>query len=457
VPSDAGTPLLTVKRLLGLGVRHVGVINANESYGNAYRKAFKAVAEANGMTVAVYSFNFNFTPEEIQEAVRGLGSTGYRYFFGIIFGPEHYDIVMTEAFKQGIAGHPDPAKATSWIFAGGVQRYVQDVQYPAVSPLALATAGTGMIQADGGRKGMPGYDRFMKVWRTLDDDDVAYFNTKQPATEAYHYHADKEYLNLREPERETLFAYDAVVALGLAACEAAEEQEETKNYFDGPQHFDKFVQSSFEGASGQVRIASATTSRDPTSALYVIFIAVPNEPDERGMVSFTVRPSVMFEPNDASSQDAAGWDDLPGSEFIFANRSLDAPQSLPFLEVNLNHIGTPLRVISLNMSIIAVALSIGFAMWCFLLRHDRIVRASQPIFLILICIGTGTMGLAIIPLSIDDSVTYQRWCDTACMAAPWLFSIGLSFPSLPCSARLGELIRFVHTRVIHCCCGAAFP
>jgi hypothetical protein len=141
----------------------VGVINVNESYDNAYGKAFKAVAEANSMTVAVYSFNFNFTAEEIQGAVCGLASTGYRYFFGIIFGPEHYDIVMTEAFKQGIAGHLDPAKSTSWIFTGGVQRYVQDVQYPAGSPLALATAGTSMIQADGGQKGMPEYDRFMKV------------------------------------------------------------------------------------------------------------------------------------------------------------------------------------------------------------------------------------------------------------------------------------------------------
>jgi hypothetical protein len=432
VPSDAGTSLLTVKRLVGLGVRHVGVINVNESYGNAYQKAFKAVAEANGMTVAVYSFNFNFTPEEIQEAVRGLASTGYRYFFGIIFGPEHYDIVMTEAFKQGIAGHPDPAKATSWIFAGGVQRYLQDVEYPAGSPLALATAGTGMIQADGGRKGMPGYDRFMKVWRTLDNDDVAYFNTKQPATEAYHYHADKEYFKLREPERETLFAYDAVVALGLAACEAAAEQEETKNYFDGPRHFDKFVQSSFEGASGQVRIASATTSRDPTSALYVIFNAVPNEPDERGMVSFTVRPSVVFEPNDASSQDSAGWDDLPGSEFIFANGSLDAPPALPLLEVNLNYIGTPLRVIGLSMSAIAVALSLAFASWTFLLQNNRVVMASQPEFLILICVGTAILGLSIIPLSIDDSVTTQRGCDIACMATPWLFSIGfvLAFSAL---------------------------
>lgn len=40
------------------------------------------------------------------------------------------------------------------------------------------------------------------------------------------------------------------------------------------------------------------------------------------------------------------------------------------------------------------------------------------------CFGTLIAGLAIIPLSIDDEKHTQKGCDIACMASPWLISIG---------------------------------
>ena len=42
------------------------------------------------------------------------------------------------------------------------------------------------------------------------------------------------------------------------------------------------------------------------------------------------------------------------------------------------------------------------------------------------------MGSAIIPLSLDDEVLSQRGASMACMAVPWLFSVGyvLSFTAL---------------------------
>jgi len=91
VPSDAGTSELTVKYLQDLGVHHVGVINVDDAYGSAYRQAFQRIAEAAGMSVSAVSFPFNPTAEQIESAIAQLRRSGYRYFFGIIFGPEHYD------------------------------------------------------------------------------------------------------------------------------------------------------------------------------------------------------------------------------------------------------------------------------------------------------------------------------------------------------------------------------
>mmetsp|Transcript_28807 Transcript_28807/g.63982 ORF Transcript_28807/g.63982 Transcript_28807/m.63982 type:complete len:151 (+) Transcript_28807:291-743(+) len=54
-----------------------------------------------GLTVATFSFPFKPTDDDIWAAVGGLRSTGYRYLFGIIFGPEHFDMVMEEAYRQG--------------------------------------------------------------------------------------------------------------------------------------------------------------------------------------------------------------------------------------------------------------------------------------------------------------------------------------------------------------------
>jgi ABC-type sugar transport system substrate-binding protein len=88
---------------------------------------------------------------------------------------------------------------------------------------------------------------------------------------------------------------------------------------------------------------------------------------------------------------------------------------------------------------IIALLSISFACWSIRRRKHRVVRASQPEFLVLICVGCFIMGSSLIPLTIDDSssdgdITTDdtQSADIACQAFPWLFSIGftLTFSAL---------------------------
>ena len=92
---------------------------------------------------------------------------------------------------------------------------------------------------------------------------------------------------------------------------------------------------------------------------------------------------------------------------------------------DMNHLG-PIRAGGLALMSIVMITSVAFAIWTHRNRKARVVRASQPIFLILLCVGAVILSSAIIPLSIDDSVASPSGCNIACMATPWLSSIGFT-------------------------------
>ena len=94
-------------------------------------------------------------------------------------------------------------------------------------------------------------------------------------------------------------------------------------------------------------------------------------------------------------------------------------------EENFNHLGS-IRAVGITLMAIAMVLAIFFSAWTFINRKHRIVSLSQPIFLHIICTGTFVMASSIIPRSIDDSIASERGCNVACMAVPWLLSLGFA-------------------------------
>lgn len=93
--------------------------------------------------------------------------------------------------------------------------------------------------------------------------------------------------------------------------------------------------------------------------------------------------------------------------------------------VDYNYL-TNIRPAGLTMCALALALALVCGVWTQLHRKHRVVLASQPFFLRLICIGCFIMASAIIPLSIDDSIASNEGCSKSCMAFPWLLSIGFT-------------------------------
>jgi len=87
---------------------------------------------------------------------------------------------------------------------------------------------------------------------------------------------------------------------------------------------------------------------------------------------------------------------------------------------------TNIRPLGLLFSSLAMIVSLLCLGWTQYYRKDKVVVASQPFFLRIICVGCLILSSSIIPLSYDDSIASIQGCSRACMAFPWLLSVGFS-------------------------------
>ena len=67
-----------------------------------------------------------------------------------------------------------------------------------------------------------------------------------------------------------------------------------------------------------------------------------------------------------------------------------------------------------------------FLFWTEKNQKQRVVRASQPLFLRVICAGVIIFASAIVPLNIDDRIASIHGCSIACNFYYWLFFMGFS-------------------------------
>ena len=124
--------------------------------------------------------------------------------------------------------------------------------------------------------------------------------------------------------------------------------------------------------------------------------------------------------NIITTYDAKDSTSIPTLEAYQRNRGVYAP------DINLNQLKN-VRWVGFSLAALVIIVSLGFAIWVNLHRQVRVVRASQPPFLIMICFGTFIMALSLFPLGIDDEIATVQMCDVACMAGPWLIALGFTF------------------------------
>ena len=436
IPSDAGTARAAVDyfRDRSPDLRHLGMLYVNDAYGSAFHQAIVESAQAimpeeERITVRGIPFSYSnaiLNPEEINLAVKTLAESGFRIFFGVFYD-EHYEIVMKAAIEYGIAG-----PGYVWILGDGVsETLLNNKSYAADSPLAIASQGVGILKAEGGREtteGNTGYDRFVKAWYSQSNDAVDYYNcVGHPADNtigdpSIYYQAEAGFFEdeILPPTAGATFIYDSVMAMGLTACGLFEDKGSA--YFTGTELFDGFVQQNFEGASGNVVIDPATTSRDPKSAFFVLYNT--NGMTKDGTTTFTVETVSHTARTQDPNATIISWVNMDGKEYVFSDGTTTFPQPLPTLEHNYNYLGPGVRGAGLALAGLVFVTAIFFALWSTRYRATRVVRASQPMFLHMIIAGTVLMAATIITLSFDDRVASQAGCDIACALNPWFITYG---------------------------------
>lgn len=103
----------------------------------------------------------------------------------------------------------------------------------------------------------------------------------------------------------------------------------------------------------------------------------------------------------------------------------------------LNRAGD-IRIVGLSLMALAIAIAISFAGFVYCYRARKAVRAMQPPFLGAICLGVTVMLLAVVSLSIEDNAITDPGPNAACMATPWLLSMGFT---IVMSALIAKLWR----------------
>ena len=106
---------------------------------------------------------------------------------------------------------------------------------------------------------------------------------------------------------------------------------------------------------------------------------------------------------------------------------------------DLNHYLGSIRIVGFVFMVVILATSLFFAGWVKKNRNAPAVVTMQPNFLVALCSGIFIIGLAIVPMSLDDEVMRtENGCNFACMLSPWLLCSGLT---ISFSALISKLWR----------------
>ena len=118
------------------------------------------------------------------------------------------------------------------------------------------------------------------------------------------------------------------------------------------------------------------------------------------------------------------WIDGPGTQFVYADGSTSPPPILREI-LEYNYLSTWVRAIGLTLATLSIFMAIASGVFVAFMRNDQMIKASQPLFLALLCIGSVTLTLAIFTLSFDENNGWtDSQLDAACVTTPWLFFIG---------------------------------
>jgi hypothetical protein len=304
--------------------------------------------------------------------------------------------------------------------------------------------GMGTMLAQGGVPGNPNFDKLAADWSSFDSDTakVTYLNANM-----LDYVADGGWnggssgTNLKafsptffadvEPNDVATFAFDAAITIGMAACDlVASGVAIDSAEYSGAKLYENILALNFTSVTGNV-VFDETGSRLSSTGSYVLY-------NHRVVDEVTESPLI------GAWTAAGGWTWTDSDDpFTFAGGTTEPPNDVEVPIENFNFVSDGLKTIGTLLVVINVIVAIVMAVLTNMKKKNRVIRASQPMFLMMILVGCIMSTMTIIPMAADDSnVTdlrdvvdddgniLYRTSDTAsnsCMMVPTLYSLGFVF------------------------------
>ena len=209
--------------------------------------------------------------------------------------------------------------------------------------------------------------------------------------------------------------YDAVMAMGIAACEQQSE------FFTRKELFDQLVATEFDGISGRVSFDPKTRTRSFGGVQYGFTnVLIDDDTSTHRTIRFKSRLSLVIDTANATSLQEEIHQIQP---FVFHSGSTEKPSTLPALEVNNYLIPLGTRCLGWALGGAAMLLALCLGIWTYNHRKDKVLRLTQPLFLGMMCFGTFLMASAVLFRGWQEPWSHLN---VACIVSPWLLVLGFS-------------------------------
>ena len=270
---------------------------------------------------------------------------------------------------------------------------------------------------------------FINAWRNQSDEAAGRLNAANPivvndTNKGFEYADGANFFRDKKPESGSGHIYDAVMSAGIGACLAQKNDTDASSLV----YVDHIRSAVFSGATGQVRFGNDDGDPDRQgtrhassvtwAAVNVRVLVLENLPPGLEAASGHFETTDILLPDSPSGQ----WTTL--RDFVYRDGRTMPPELLRD-EPDMNYLNQGLRVTGLTLMSIAMVSSIASASWIWVHHKHRLLVASQPVFLYLICFGCIVQASAIFSISFDESNGWtEEQLDSACMATPWLIALG---------------------------------
>ncbi|CAB9525773.1 Gamma-aminobutyric acid (GABA) B receptor [Seminavis robusta] len=433
-PDNNGDARAAMVYYKNMGISHVAVLFIKDSWGINYHAGLTRYANEFGVTTVA---SFAYDTDSIERTIADLQKAGYRHIFAIMHS---WRDVIRVAYDYGIVGQPGYV----WIAAEGGKWTSESFQLDAIVDEDLARALHGIGTLNIYVEPFPAFDEAMK--------EFASNSTLQREFVDIHANADI-FDNYTFPEYApngfSEAAYDAIISLGVAACNASNN---LPDQFSGPELYDVLRKTDFLGVSGHVQFDPITGSRLPQNVRYSIEYVTRSEE----------RSDMYFERFDSNIVAIVLDDNLTSLyPFVYNDGTTNLPAALPpIADVELHLLSGGAQAVGFCLAGLVMLCSVVCFAWTLRNKEKYIVRAGQPYFLCQLCVGAFVMCSAVFPWSLPlstpihthaERINDDHWSDVentsgldaACLSHLWLIAVGFSIGSSALASKSWRLRKLL--------------